>query len=144
MMTRKKRVVRRMSMTLLPDTLVTRDLSTLAMLRQVPTPLFLLELYLTLALNLVRKGGSLYSQVGVNLVESIKKPRKCEASRDVLDAFSGPPKKKCDPDHIRLKGTGRGMAQRVFNPAHVWQTKDANAFMAKNLTLIPEQKQELE
>ena len=36
------------------------------------------------------------------------------------------------------------MAQRVFNPAYVWQTKDANAFMANNLTLIPEQKQELE
>ena len=56
MMTRKKRVVRRMSMTLLPDTLVTRDLSTLAMLRRVPPPWFLLELYLALALALARKG----------------------------------------------------------------------------------------
>ena len=82
--------------------------------------------------------------MGVNLVESIRNPRKREASSDVLDAFSGSPKKKCDPDYIRLKGTGWGMAQRVFNPDHVWQTKNANAFMTKNLTLIPEQKRELE
>ena len=54
MMMRKKRVVRRMSMTLLPDTPVTRDLSTLAMLRRVPTPLFLLKLYQALALALAR------------------------------------------------------------------------------------------
>ena len=59
-------------------------------------------------------GGSLYSQVGVNLVESIKNPRKCEASRDVLDAFSGPPKKR-DPDHIKLKGMGWTMPQRVLH-----------------------------
>ena len=39
-------------------------------------------------------------------MESIKNPKKREASRDVLDAFSGPPKKKCDPDHIKLKGMG--------------------------------------
>ena len=36
------------------------------------------------------------------------------------------------------------MAQRLFDPNHVWQTKDANTFMTKNLTFIPEQKRELE
>ena len=38
------------------------------------------------------------------------------------------------------------MAKRVFHPpeAERWPTKEANAFIAKNLTLIPEQKIELE
>ena len=38
------------------------------------------------------------------------------------------------------------MAKRVFHPpkAERWPTKEAKAFMAKNLTLIPEQKVELE
>ena len=36
------------------------------------------------------------------------------------------------------------MAQRGFHLTDVWLTKDANAFMTKNLTLIPEQKRELE
>ena len=29
------------------------------------------------------------------------------------------------------------MAQRVFHPPDIWLTKNANAFMTKNLTLIP-------
>ena len=77
-------------------------------------------------------------------METIKNPKKQDTSRDVLDAFSGPPKKKCDPSHIWLRETGWGMAQRVFDPDHVWQTKEANAFMTKNLTLIPDQKRALE
>ena len=36
------------------------------------------------------------------------------------------------------------MAQRVFHPQEVWLTKDANAFISKNLALIPEQRKELE
>ena len=38
------------------------------------------------------------------------------------------------------------MAKRVFHPpeAERWPTKEANTFMAKNLTLVPEQKMELE
>ena len=36
------------------------------------------------------------------------------------------------------------MAYRVFDPDHFWQTKEANAFMTKNLTLIPDQKRTLE
>ena len=39
---------------------------------------------------------------------------------------------------------GRAMAQRVFHPPDIWLTKDANAFMTKNLTLIPDQKKDLE
>ena len=76
-------------------------------------------------------------------METIRNSKKCVASRDVLDAFSGPPKKKCDPDHILL-GRWAGEWPRVFNPAHVWQTKEANDFMTKNLTLIAEQKRALE
>ena len=78
-----------------------------------------------LSISSRQEGSSIYSRMWVNLVESIKNSRKCEASRDVLDAFSGPPKRKYDPDHIRLKGTGWGMAQRVFNPDHIWQTKES-------------------
>ena len=38
------------------------------------------------------------------------------------------------------------MAKRVFHPpeAERWPTKEANAFMNKHLTLIPEQRKELE
>ena len=36
------------------------------------------------------------------------------------------------------------MAQRVFHPPEVWPTKDANMFMVKHLTLVPEQRRELE
>ena len=59
-----------------------------------------------------------------------------------MAAFLGPPKKH-DPTHVKLREMGWAMAQRVFHPPDVWLTKDANAFMAKNLTLIPEQKREL-
>ena len=40
--------------------------------------------------------------------------------------------------------TGWAMAQRVFHPPDIWLTKNANAFMFKNLTLILDQKKELE
>ena len=38
------------------------------------------------------------------------------------------------------------MAKIVFHPqdADKWPSKDANTFMAKNLTLIPHQRKELE
>ena len=44
--------------------------------------------------------------------------------------------------HVKLREMGWAMAQRVFHLLDVWLTKDANAFMTKNLTLIPEQKRE--
>ena len=62
---------------------------------------------------------------------------------DVFAAFLGPPKKH-DPANIKLKGTGWAMAQRVLHPNSIWLTKDANAYITKILTLIPEQKRELE
>ena len=38
------------------------------------------------------------------------------------------------------------MAKRVFHPleAERWPTKEANTFMNKHLTLVPEQRKELE
>ena len=36
------------------------------------------------------------------------------------------------------------MAQRVFDPSRIWQTKEANTFSTKFLTLIPDQKKALE
>ena len=36
------------------------------------------------------------------------------------------------------------MAQRMFHPPEVWLTKDAITFTTKHLTLIPEQRKELE
>ena len=73
----------------------------------------------------------------------MKNPRKRKAASEVFSAFLGPPKKR-DPSHVKLREMGWAMTQRVFHPTDVWLTKDANAFMAKNLTLIPEQKRELE
>ena len=61
----------------------------------------------------------------------------------VFAAFLRPPKKR-DPTHIKLRETGWAIAQRVFHQLDVWLTKDANAFMTKNLTLVPDQKRELE
>ena len=52
--------------------------------------------------------------------------------------------KKCDPAHIKLRETAWAIAQRVFHPQEAWPTKDANAFMKKHLTLVLEQRKELE
>ena len=53
---------------------------------------------------------------------------------------------KHDPAHVKLREMGWAMAQRVFHPleAERWPSKEANAFMNKHLTLIPEQRKELE
>ena len=61
------------------------------------------------------KGKALYSRRGANPIKFISDPKKHQAAEEVLNAFSGPPKKR-DPDHVKLKGTGWAMAQRVFNP----------------------------
>ena len=70
--------------------------------------------------------------------------RKHKAHTEVFNAFIGH-LKKCDPSHVKLKETDWAMAKRVFHPpeAEGWPTKEAFAFMAKNLTLIPEQRIEL-
>ena len=36
------------------------------------------------------------------------------------------------------------MAKKVFHPKEVWPLKEANAFLMKNLTLVKEQREELE
>ena len=77
--------------------------------------------------------------MGVNPIEAIRNPKKHKASSQAFAAFSGPAKKH-DPTHVKLREMGWAMAQRVFHPPDIWLTKDANAFMTKKLTLIPEQK----
>ena len=89
------------------------------------------------------RGKALFSRQGVNPIKLISDPRKRKAAEEVLDAFSGPPKKR-NPDHVKLKGTGWAMAQRVFSPSVEWPTKELNAFIVKHLTLVPEQKKEFE
>ena len=89
------------------------------------------------------RGKALFSRQGVNPIKLISDPRKHKAASKVLDAFSGPPKKR-NPDHVKLKGTGWAMAQRVFSPSVEWPTKEVNAFIVKHLTLVPEQKKEFE
>ena len=71
--------------------------------------------------------------------------RKHKANQEVYTAFIGNPRKR-DPSHVKLQEAGWAMAKRVFHPpeAERWPTKEANTFMAKNLTLVPEQKYELE
>ena len=81
--------------------------------------------------------------MGANPTESIRNSRKHKACAEVLAEFLCLTKKR-DPTHVKLRETGWAMAQRVFHLPEVWLTKHANAFMAKNLTLIPEQRKELE
>ena len=52
--------------------------------------------------------------------------------------------KRLDTKHVKLREMGWAMAQMVFHPLDAWPTKDANAFMVKHLTLVPNQKRELE
>ena len=90
-----------------------------------------------------QEGKTPYSRLGPNPIEAIKNPKKRKASSQVVAAFLGP-SKKCDHTQIKLRETGWAMVQRVFHQTIVWLTKDANIFMTKNLTLMPEQKRELE
>ena len=71
----------------------------------------------------------------MNPIDSIRNSRNRKAFAKVLAPFSGPPKKG-DPTHVKLREMGWAMAQRVFHPQEVWLTQ--------NLTLIPEQRKELE
>ena len=89
------------------------------------------------------RGKTPYSRQGVNPVKLITDPRKRKAAEEVFDAFAGPPKKR-NPDHVKLKGAGWAMAQRVFSPNTEWPTKELNSFVTKHLTLVPEQKKEFE
>ena len=79
------------------------------------------------------------------LFASIQNPKKCKANTEVFSAFTGRPRGN-DPSHIKLCEAGLAMAKRVFHPpeAERWPTAEANAFMKKYLTLVPNQKMELE
>ena len=76
-----------------------------------------------------------FRKISLSAFESIVDSRKHKANIEVFNAFIGHPKKR-DPSHVKLKETGWDMA--------TWPTKEANTFMTKHLTLIPEQKMELE
>ena len=71
----------------------------------------------------------------------IMNPKKHKANTDVFNAFIGHPKRS-DPSHVKLLEAGWAMAKRVFHPpeADRWPTSEANPFMKKYLTLVPEQK----
>ena len=77
--------------------------------------------------------------------EGIVDSRKHKVYLEVYTAFIGHTRKH-GPSHVKLQKAGWAMAKRVFHPleAERWPTMETNAFMAKNLTLIPEQKMELE
>ena len=75
------------------------------------------------------------------LATKVSKKRK--ATDEIIEVFAGPSKKR-DPSHVKLREIGWSMAQKVFQSSDVWPTKDANAFMAKHLCLVPDQKKELD
>ena len=81
----------------------------------------------------------------MNLIDGITDKRKRKAYSEVFNTFTGHPSKH-DPAHVKLRESGWAIAQRVFHPleAERWPTKEANPFMNKHLTLIPEQRKELE
>ena len=64
---------------------------------------------------------------------------------DVFDAFTGQPRGN-DPNHVILRNAGLAMAKRVLHPpeAERWPSAEASAFMKKYLTLVPDQKINLE
>ena len=51
-----------------------------------------------------------------------------------------------NPNHVSLRDAGMAMAKRVLHPSEAerWPSAEANTFMKKYLTLIPEQRQKLE
>ena len=72
---------------------------------------------------------ALYSRSGKNPIEGITDKRKHKAYLEVFNALTGHPKKH-DPAHVKLRETGRAIAQRMFHPpeAERWPTKEANIF----------------
>ena len=55
----------------------------------------------------------------------------------------GPPPKE-DPNLVRLKEAGFTLARRVFHTKEAWPLKKANAYLSKYLSLVKEQREELE
>ena len=74
-------------------------------------------------------------------VNSIRGPKCCEVTLEVLDAFMGPPPKE-DPNLIRLKEAGMTLARRVFHPKEAWLLKEANTYLANHLYLVKTQREQ--
>ena len=55
----------------------------------------------------------------------------------------GPPPKEY-PNLVRLKEASLTLARRVFHPKEAWPLKEANAYLSKYLSLVKEQREELE
>ena len=73
----------------------------------------------------------------------MRNPTHYEATEDVLGAIVGPPPQR-DPNLIQLKEAGMALARRVIHPKEPWPLKEANAYLVKHLSLILEQREELE
>ena len=55
----------------------------------------------------------------------------------------GPPPKE-NPNLIRLKEAGLTLARRVFHLKEAWSLKEARVYLSKHLSLVKEQREELE
>ena len=64
---------------------------------------------------------------------TIKDHRFRSLTKAVFKAFMGPLRIQ-DPSHVRIREKEWAIAQEVFHPPNPWSIKDANTFMAKNLT----------
>ena len=85
-------------------------------------------------------GPPLTLEVSVN---SIYDPKHHQVPSEVLDTFMGPPCKE-DPNLVRLKEAGLRLARRVFYTKEAWPLKRASAYLSKYLSLVKEQREELE
>ena len=76
---------------------------------------------------------------------TISNQRKRKVHQETFEAFIGRPRVD-DPNHVILGAAGLAMAKRVLYPPEPerWPTAEANSFMKKYLTRIPEQRQQLE
>ena len=77
-------------------------------------------------------------------MESVTEPKRRKVIEDVMGALLG----KFGPDESKMVKLGPAAwktAKQVFHASvPLWSTKDCNAFMAKYLQLVPQQKKEFE
>ena len=78
----------------------------------------------------------------MNPEDLIKDSKQQIPAKAVLNAFMGHPKTNY-LSYMRLKDTCWAIACEVFHPTDQWPTKDTNAFLAKILTLVSHQKNDL-
>ena len=76
---------------------------------------------------------------------TIMNPRKRKAHSEVFSAFTGWSRGN-DPNHVILGDAGLAMTKRVLHLPEVerWPSGEASAFMKKYLTLVPDQRMNLE